>query len=70
MQKQENEYLDGFLNLEHYSELELNKKQKMNDDTVGVKKTVSGLTNVSPQSQNSTVNTWAGQRKVQQKHRM
>ena len=58
MHKQENDYLDGFLNLQHYSEIELTKKRKMDDDTIGARTAVSGLTNVSPQSNASTSNIW------------
>ena len=35
LQKQENDYLDGFLNLQHYSEIYLTKKRKMDNDTAG-----------------------------------
>ena len=58
MHKQENEYLDGFLNLQHYSEIELTKKRKMDDDTIGARTAVSGLTNVGPQSNASKSNIW------------
>ena len=66
MRQQENDYLDGFLNLHHYSEIDLTKKRKMDDDTVGARTAVSGLTNVSPQSNRSTGTAWAKKRNVQQ----
>ena len=58
MQKQENDYLDGFLNLQHCSEIELTKNRKMDDETVGTQTAVSGLTNVSPQSRASMGTAW------------
>ena len=58
MQKQENDYLDGYLNLQHYSEIELIKKRKMDDDMVGTQTTVSSLTNVSPKSRASMGTAW------------
>ena len=66
MQKQENDYLDGYLNLNHYTEIELSKKRKMDDDTVGARTAMSGLTNVSPQSNQSTGTAWTKRRSVQQ----
>ena len=66
MQQQENNYLDGILNLHHYSEIDLTKKRKMDDDTVGARTAVSGLTNVSPQSHTTTGNAWTS-RNVQRK---
>ena len=55
MLKKENEYLDGLLNLEHCTEIDMNKKRKKDDETIGAHTAVSGLTNVSPQT-----NTTAG----------
>ena len=66
MQQQENDYLDGYLNLNHYSKIELSKKRKMDDDTVGARTAVSGLTNVSPQSNLSTGTAWTKKRNTQQ----
>ena len=66
MQQQENNYLDGILNLHHYSEIDLTKKRKMDDDTEGARTAVSGLTNVSPQSHTTTCNAWTS-RNVQRK---
>lgn len=51
MIKQENEYLDGLLNLEHCTEIDIAKKRKKDDETVGAQTAISGLTNVSPQTQ-------------------
>lgn len=51
MLQQENEYLDGLLNLGHCTEIDINKKRKKDDETVGAHTAVSGLTNVSPQTQ-------------------
>ena len=65
MQKQDNDYLDRYLNLQHYLEIELTKKKKMNDDTVGTQTAVSGLTNVSPQSRTSVGNVWTKKRNTQ-----
>ena len=48
MQHQENKYLDGLLNLEHCTEIDINKKRKKDDETVGANTAVSGITNVSP----------------------
>ena len=45
--------MDGLLNLEHCTEIELNKNQKKDDETVGTNTTMSVLTNVSPQTQGS-----------------
>ena len=50
----ESDYLDGFLNLEHCSDMDINKKRKKDDNTVGAHTAISGLTNVSPQSQDTT----------------
>ena len=50
----ESDYLDGFLNLEHCSDMDINKKRKKDDDTVGGHTAILGLTNVSPQSHNTT----------------
>ena len=65
MQKQENDYLDEFLNLQHYSEIELTKKRNMDDDTVGTQTAVYGLTNVSPQSRASMGTAWTKWRYAQ-----
>ena len=54
MQKQENEYLDGLLNLEHGTEIDINKKRKKDDKTVGAHTAMLGLANVSPLTQAST----------------
>ena len=59
IQKQKSDYLDGFLNLEHCSNLDINRKHKKYDDTVGGHTALSGLTNVSPQSHNSATTTWS-----------
>ena len=53
-QKQENKYIDSLLNLEHCTEIDITKKRKKDDETVGAHTAVSGLINVSPQTQNST----------------
>ena len=66
LRQQESDYLDGFLNLHHYSEIDLTKKRKMDDDTVGARTAVSGLTNVSPQSNPSNGTAWTKKRHVQQ----
>ena len=58
MQQQENDYLDGLLNLEHYTEIDINKKRKKDDEMVGANTAVLGLTNVSPQTL-TTVGTGA-----------
>ena len=50
MQQQENNYLDGLFNLEHCTEIDINKKRKKDDETVGANTAVLGLTNVSPQT--------------------
>ena len=60
MQKQENEYLDGLLNLEHCTEIDISKKREKDDETIGAQTAMSGLTNVSPQTQASTgTGAWA-----------
>ena len=51
MIRQESDYLDGLLNLEHCTEIDITKKRKKDDETVGAHTAVLGLTNVSPQSQ-------------------
>ena len=53
MQQQENEYLDGLLNLEYCTEIDINKKRKKDNKKVGVNTAVLGLTNVSPQTLNT-----------------
>ena len=58
IKKQEIGYLDGFLNLDHCSELDLTKKRKKDDHTVGRNTAVSGLTNISPLSTSSAGTTW------------
>ena len=54
MLQQENDYLDGLLNLGHCTEIDINKKRKKDDETIGAHTAVSGLTNVSPQTQTTT----------------
>ena len=58
MLQQENEYLDGLLNLKHCTEIDIHKKRKKDDETIGAHTAVSGLTNVSPQT-NTTVGSGA-----------
>ena len=54
MIQQESDYLDGLLNLEHCTEIDISKKRKKYDETVSAHTAVSGLTNVSPQTQTTT----------------
>ena len=54
MVQQEKDYLDGLLNLGHCTEIDINKKRKKDDETIGAHTAVSGLTNVSPQMQTTT----------------
>ena len=54
MVQQEKDYLDGLLNLGHCTEIDINKKRKKDDETIGAHTAVSGLTNVSPQTQTTT----------------
>ena len=49
----------GFLNLDHYTDLDINRKQKKDNDTVGGHTAMSGLTNVSSQLHNSATTTWS-----------
>ena len=51
MIRQESDYLNGLLNLEHCTEIDITKKRKKDDETVGAHTAMSGLTNVSPQTQ-------------------
>ena len=50
MIQQESDYLDGLLNLKHCTEIDITRKRKKDDETVGAQTAVSGLTNVSPQT--------------------
>ena len=57
MLQQENSYLDSLLN--HCTEINIYKKQKKDNETVGAHTAVLGLTNVSPQTNTtSSTNTW------------
>ena len=51
--------------MQHYSEIELTKKRKMDDDTVSTQTAVSGLTNVSPLSCASVGTAWTKKRYAQ-----
>ena len=50
MIQQESNYLDGLLNLKHCTEIDITRKRKKDDETVGAHTAMSGLTNVSPQT--------------------
>ena len=50
MFQQESDYLDGLLNLKHCTEIDITRKRKKDDKTVGAHTAMSGLTNVSPQT--------------------
>ena len=57
MLQQENSYLDSLL--DHCTEIDINKKQKKEDETVGAHTAVPGLTNISPQmNTTSSTNAW------------
>ena len=59
VQKQEIDYLNRFLYLDHCSNLDINRKQKKDDDTVGGHTAMSGLTIFSPQLYISATTTWS-----------
>ena len=68
LQKQE-KYLDSLLNLDHWTKIYLSKKWKKDDETVGLCTAVSGLTNVSPQTQIiNGMGVWASSLKVNFQH--